>query len=50
MIDFRNNMVHAHWQTITRDGFVRTKIVVDNQDGYVKFKNTQITPKIIRDK
>lgn len=35
---FRNNIVHANWQSLTKDGFVRTKIVVDNQEGYVKFK------------
>lgn len=47
---FRNDIVHANWQTLTKDGFVRTKIVVDNQEGYVKFKKVKITPKIIREK
>lgn len=47
---FRNNIVHANWQSLTEDGFVRTKIVVDNQEGYVKFKKVQITPKIIKEK
>ena len=47
---FRNNIVHANWQSLTKDGFVRTKIVVDNQEGYVKFRKVQITPKIIRQK
>jgi hypothetical protein len=47
---FRNNIVHANWQSLTKDGFVRTKIVVDNQEGYVKFKKVEITPKIIRQK
>ena len=47
---FRNNVVHANWQTLTKNGFVRTKIVVDNQEGYVKFKKVLITPKIIRQK
>lgn len=50
MTEFRNSIVHATWQSITKDGFVRTKIMVDNQEGYVKFKKTQITPKIIREK
>lgn len=47
---FRNSIVHANWQSLTKDGFVRTKIVVDNQKGYVKFKKVEITPKIIRQK
>ncbi|PIY72191.1 hypothetical protein COY87_02255 [Candidatus Roizmanbacteria bacterium CG_4_10_14_0_8_um_filter_33_9] len=47
---FRNNIVHANWQSLTKGGFVRTKIVVDNQEGYVKFKKVKITPKIIRQK
>ncbi len=47
---FRNNIVHANWQSLTKDGFVWTKIVVDNQEGYVKFRKVQITPKIIRQK
>ncbi len=47
---FRNNIVHANWQSLAKDGFVRTKIVVDNQEGYVKFKKIEITPKIIRQK
>lgn len=47
---FRNNIVHANWQSLTKDGFVRTKIVVDNQEGYVKFRKVQITPKIIKQK
>ena len=47
---FRNNIVHANWQSLTKTGFVWTKIVVDNQEGYVKFRKVQITPKIIRQK
>lgn len=47
---FRNNIVHANWQSLKKDGFVRTKIVVDSQEGYVKFRKVQITPKIIRQK
>lgn len=47
---FRNNIVHADWQSLTKDGLVRTKIVVDNQEGYVKFKKIKITPKIINQK
>jgi len=45
---FRNNLVHANWQSLTKEGYVRTKIVVDNQEGFVKFRRVQITPKIIK--
>ena len=47
---FRNNLVHANWLTLKKDGSVRSKIVTDNEEGYVKFKNSQITPKIIKGK
>jgi hypothetical protein len=46
---FRNFIVHANWETLTKEGFVRVKIMVDNQEGFVKLKKIQITPKIIRD-
>ena len=47
---FRNNIVHANWQSLEKSGFVRTKIVVDNQEGFVKFRKVRITPKIIKQK
>ncbi|MGB6882079.1 MAG: hypothetical protein WBD86_02170 [Microgenomates group bacterium] len=47
---FRNNIVHADWQSLTKEGLVRTKIMVDNQEGYVKFKKIKITPRIINQK
>jgi hypothetical protein len=47
---FRNNIIHANWQSLTKDGYVWTKIVVDSQEGYVKFRKVQITPTIIRKK
>lgn len=47
---FRNSIVHANWQSLSKDGLVRTKIMVDNQEGYVKFKNIKITLKIIQKK
>lgn len=47
---FRNNIVHANWQSLAKDGTVWTKIVVDSQDGFVKFRKVQITPKNIRQK
>lgn len=45
---FRNNLVHAKWQSLAKDGYVQTKIVVDNQEGFVKFRRVQVTPKIIK--
>ena len=47
---FRNSIVHASWQSLTKEGFVRTKIIVDNEEGFVKFKKIEIKPKIIRQK
>lgn len=47
---FRNSIVHANWYSLDKDGFVRTKIVVDNQEGFVKFKREKISPKIIKEK
>jgi hypothetical protein len=49
MNTFRNFIAHANWGSLTKDGFVRVKIMVDNQEGYVKLKNIQITTKILRD-
>ena len=47
---FRNSMVHANWQSLTKEGFVRVKIIVDTNEGFVKFKKVPMTPKIIRQK
>jgi hypothetical protein len=47
---FRNSIVHANWQSLTKKGFVRTKILVDNEEGFVKFKKIEIKPRIIRQK
>ncbi|MFA6417077.1 MAG: hypothetical protein WCW61_02690 [Patescibacteria group bacterium] len=47
---FRNNIAHANWQSMTRDGFVRIKIVVDNNDGYIKFKKIKLTTKMFKEK
>lgn len=46
---FRNVIAHADWQTLDKDYFVRTKILVDEADGYVKNIKVQVTPKIIRE-
>ncbi len=47
---FRNNVVHANWQSLTKEGSVRVKIVVDTDEGFVKFRKVLMTPKIIREK
>lgn len=47
---FRNNIVHANWQSLSKDGYVRAKIVVDTDEGFVKFKKVLMPPKIIRQK
>lgn len=45
---FRNIIVHANWSTIDQENFVRTKIKVDTDEGYVKFRNIKITTTMIR--
>ncbi|MDD3006365.1 MAG: hypothetical protein PHX30_02155 [Candidatus Pacebacteria bacterium] len=47
---FRNSIVHANWQSLSKDGYVRAKIVVDTDEGFVKFKKVSMTPKTIRQK
>lgn len=47
---FRNSVVHANWQSLTKDGMVRAKIVVDTDEGFVKFKKVPMTPRVIRQK
>jgi hypothetical protein len=45
---FRNHVVHANWQTLDKDGFVRIKIETDNGDARIKARKEQIKPKTIR--
>ena len=47
---FRNSLVHANWLSVDSSGFVRTKLVVGTEDGYVKFRKTKISPKTINQK
>lgn len=44
---FRNQLVHANWQTLTKKGFVRTKIDSDKNEGNIQFINIQMLPKTI---
>lgn len=46
--EFRNNLAHAKWQSIQKDGTVRVKIKNDKTTGVIKFKNVVIKPKDIR--
>lgn len=45
---FRNTLAHANWSTITKEGYVRIKIITDSDDGFIKFKTVKITIKQIR--
>lgn len=45
---FRNNVVHANWQTLDSRCYVRTKILTDHDFGRVIFKNIKITPIMIK--
>ena len=47
---FRNYIAHANWGTLKKDGFVRTKILVDSSDGLVKFKMVKLPPSLINKK
>lgn len=47
---FRNSIVHANWQSLNKEGYVRVKIVVDMDEGFVKFKKVLMTLKIIHQK
>ena len=42
--------MHANWQSLTKEGSVRVKIVVDTDEGFVKFKKVLMAAKIIRQK
>ena len=45
--EFRNKVAHANWMSLTKKGFVRTKIR-ENYDGKgVEFENIKITPAIL---
>jgi hypothetical protein len=48
MNTFRNNIVHANWQSLTKKRFVRTKIMTDPNEGQIKFRNIKIDTPMIR--
>jgi hypothetical protein len=45
---FRNILAHANWQTLTKTGFVRSKLRFNDDDGQVEFKIVQMKPSTIR--
>ncbi len=46
--EFRNNLAHAKWQSVQKDGTVRVKVKSDKSTGVIQFKNVIIKPKDIR--
>jgi hypothetical protein len=44
---FRNKVVHANWLSAAKDGTVRTRIIVDEEDATIKFERAKINPTII---
>lgn len=46
--EFRNKLVHANWSTLTKEGYVRTKVESDKEEGVIKFVNAKILPKTIK--
>lgn len=47
---FRNKLIHANWMSLSKDGTVRTRITINNEEGYVQFERTEISPDIIHTK
>ena len=45
---FRNQVAHSDWSTLTKDYYVRTSIITDDTDGYVKFQLVKMTPTLIK--
>ena len=45
---FRNVLVHANWLSLKKDGYVRSKITTDNEEGYIKFQISKVTTNIIK--
>ncbi len=47
---FRNKVLHANWMSAAKDGTVRTRIVINEGEGAVRFERTKITPTLINKK
>jgi len=50
MNSFRNKIVHANWQSLDRDRFVRTKIITDPDEGRIKFRRIKMDTELIKSK
>jgi hypothetical protein len=50
MNSFRNKIVHANWQSLDKDRFVRTKIITDPEEGRIKFRRIKMDTELIKSK
>ncbi len=46
--NFRNIIVHGNWALYSKGSFVRYKIVIDNEEGFVKYKVAKVDKKVFR--
>lgn len=44
MNQLRNIICHANWFSLDENGYVRSKISTDGEDGSVRFRNDQVLP------
>ena len=47
---FRNRLVHASWGSLSKEGFVNTKVDVDDTDGIVNRIRLTVSPESIQDR
>ena len=47
---FRNQLVHASWGSLSKDGFVHTRADVDDSDGIVKRIRLSVSPELIQER
>jgi len=45
---FRNRVAHANWMTLSKDGFVRTKVFYNNEDGQTEFIEVKMTEELMK--
>lgn len=44
--EFRNKIAHANWMTLDPNGYVRTKIIL-NDEHFISFKTIKLSPSVI---
>lgn len=44
----RNKIAHAKWNTLSKDGYVRTDMKTNKKNGLIEFRRFKITPTIIK--